>query len=263
MTTIHRFLKELEVEEGDVWGELGSVNGKLASTVLELHNQLKQMVDSEISIMQARCDEAILEKTQIAQNLAQTIAEQKANQKAEKDRLSAEITNAKAMFEAEHHAHNDRRIELAEVREKLDSANLVVTDLKARLSNSERDVISVRQQLRHTEEMFSAKLESLQMTHDELIDRMRTENVKLNERLIASTNKAGELSGELSSVNEDLYSAKKTIAEMGDERRLFIELIQKKDIRLNELTDRKDKWKVRELKRGKRAIAGKPTPPRL
>ena len=206
-TTIHRYLKELEEEEGDGFGRGVAVSEAIQDLVGRLAQRLHEEAEELISELQARQ----------AEQLAQRDAEL-ARLKQENEGFSAQLQRTEVALQAEQAAHEQTR--QAQQAATLLNAQLEqqVADLKERLAENESHRQSLEDKHRHAREALEHYRESVkeqreqeQRRHEQQVQQLQAELRTLNQTLIVKQNELTHAYQDAARTGAELVAARKEL----------------------------------------------------
>lgn len=185
-TTIHRYLQELDEEEGAGFGKQVAVSEALQDLVGRLAARLHEEAEARIKETEARCATQLVARDR-------TIAEQK----AEIANFSARLQQLEVMLNDETQQHDGTRQKLAQaitVGERLDQQ---VHDLTERLQDNEAHRASLEEKHQHAREALDHYRQSVkdqrdqeQRRHEGQVQQLQVEIRNLSQTLMG---KQGEL----------------------------------------------------------------------
>lgn len=183
-TTIHRYLKELEEEEGAGFGRGVAVSEAIQDLVGRLAQRLHEEADERISELQAKQ----------AEQIALRDAE-RARLKLEADDFRAQLQRIEVALQAEQTSHEETRKALQAASVLSAQQAQQVADLKDRLSENESHRQSLEDKHRHAREALEHYRESVkqqreqeQRRHEQQVQQLQAELRTLNQTLIAKQN---------------------------------------------------------------------------
>lgn len=183
-TTIHRYLKELEEEEGAGFGRGVAVSEAIQDLVGRLAQRLHEEADERISELQAKHAE------QVALRDAEL-----ARLKQEADGFSAQLQRTEVALQAEQTAHEETRKALQAASVWSAQQAQQVADFKDRLSENESHRQSLEDKHRHAREALEHYRESVkeqrdqeQRRHEQQVQQLQAELRTLNQTLIVKQN---------------------------------------------------------------------------
>lgn len=183
-TTIHRYLKELEEEEGSGFGRGVAVSEAIQDLVGRLAQRLHEEADERISELQAKQAE------QVALHDAEL-----ARLKQEADDFRVQLQRTEVALQAEQTSHEETRKALQAASVLSAQQAQQVADLKDRLSENESHRQSLEDKHRHAREALEHYRESVkqqreqeQRRHEQQVQQLQAELRILNQTLIAKQN---------------------------------------------------------------------------
>lgn len=220
-TTIHRYLKELEEEEGAGFGRGVAVSEAIQDLVGRLAQRLHEEAEARISELQARQAEQLAQRD-----------EEMASLKREADGCSAQLQRTEVTLQAELAAHEQTR--QAWQSATLLNAQLVqqVTDLKEHLTENEAHRQSLedkhrhaREALEHYRESAKEQREQEQRRHEQQVQQLQAELRTLNQTLIVKQNElthayqdAARTGAELVATRKELHRSEQHAEKTGKVR---------------------------------------------
>ncbi|MEC5207519.1 chromosome segregation ATPase [Vogesella perlucida] len=220
-TTIHRYLKELEEEEGAGFGRGVAVSEAIQDLVGRLAQRLHEEAEARISELQARQ----------AEQLAQRDAEL-AQLTRENDGFSAQLQRTEVALQAEQAAHEQTR--QAQQAAILLNAQLEqqVAGLKERLAESAAHHQSLedkhrhaREALEHYREAAKEQREQEQRRHEQQVQQLQAELRTLSQTLIVKQNAlthayqdAARTGAELVATRKELHRSEQEAGKTGKAR---------------------------------------------
>lgn len=204
-TTIHRYLRELEADDGTRLGD----HSLLSET-------LKDLVERLAAQLQAEAQDVV---EQQQQRHSQQIAElQSRLEDANKQRevCGAEIEQYKGLLAAEKNAHQATAI--AYQQEQIRSHQLAqeVTGLKEQLASAEKHQISLEEKHQHTREALEHYRQSIkelrdqdQRRHEHQLQQVQSELRLLQQSLIIKQSEVTELSKDTARMAAELSETRK------------------------------------------------------
>lgn len=216
-TTIHKYLKELEEDEGSGTGKKASVSEALQDLVERLAAQLNDEANARIDDVQ----------TQAAENERRHIEALAAAQQAN-DTLAAQLQATERRLQEENDAHAATRERMQRESISRHTAEQQVTDLKERLLENENHRRSLedkhqhaRQALEHYRESVKEQRDQDQRRHEQQVQQLQAEMRVLQQNLIVRQEEVTRLNqegarlvGELSHSQRALRDRESQISQM-------------------------------------------------
>ncbi|MDO0848309.1 DNA-binding protein [Xanthomonas campestris pv. campestris] len=140
-TTIHRYLRELEDEEGQSVGAKMGVSDALQDLIARLAERLHAEADTVVAQAQARFQAQLQERTQALEQA-----------RHEADSLSTQLQRTEIAVQAEREASDAARSEVASRATELAQLEERIAGLTARLAEHERHAQSLEQKHDHARE---------------------------------------------------------------------------------------------------------------
>lgn len=207
-TTIHRYLKEIEAEEGQV-GDKVALSDALQDLVGRLAAQLKAEADALIEQAQARCDSQLREK--------QVLLDRQTTQTAE---LSAQLEQARADLTAERQAlaQAQRQLQegdvaLAQQRERLAGLEQRLADREAHISSLEAKHSQAREALEHFRTSVREQRESEARRHEHEVQTLQVELRRATDAITAKNAELLQVNGEAARLTEQVSHLGKDLRE--------------------------------------------------
>ncbi|MBN8893316.1 MAG: DNA-binding protein [Rhodanobacter sp.] len=182
-STIHRYLKELEAEEGTERGRGAPISDALQHLVAQLAAQLKEEAEARIVEVQGACD------TALATNAAAAAEQAKENRA-----LSNQLQRTEVTLQDERHAHAATAATLQEARAQGIALTERVAGLTTQVQAWEEQVRSLEEKHQHAREALehfrrSAKeqREQEQQRHEHQVQTLQVELRQVQD-LLASKN---------------------------------------------------------------------------
>jgi chromosome segregation ATPase len=207
-TTIHKYLRELEAEEGGIT-QTASLSDELQAIVASLAGRLQGEADTRIAAVQAECTAQIQRQTAVTQELeAQLAAANKREnglerQLAEARQLlvdtSEELQREKiARHTAEQHARGlqDRLAENEEHRKSLENKH-----------------VNARDALEHFRQAAKEQRDQEQRRHEHQVQQLQVESRQLQQQLTARQEEITRLNQDGARLVSDLLHAKQALGE--------------------------------------------------
>jgi len=188
-STIHRFLKELEAEEGEPVGQRVGLNDALSDLVQRLAEQLQQDANKIVAEADARF------KTEQAQLAAALAA-----QREESGRFSAALRNAEVALSHEQIAHETSRQQLNELRNASAAQTARIEGLIEQLDKRDQHITSLEQKhvqareaLEHFRTAAKEQRESEIRRHDHALQAVQLELRHAGDALAAKNHELQQL----------------------------------------------------------------------
>lgn len=170
-TTIHRFLKELEVEETAPVGAKLAVSDALQAHVAKLSEQLHDEAEARIAEHRAQFEAQLRAQSEVAIEARKEAAE-----------LRAALQRAEAAGSSEQAAHQDTQrqlqqaqVQLAQQEERLAAQHRRAADQEAHLASLEEKHQQVRQTLEHFRTAIQEQRGREQRQHEQAMQALQAE----------------------------------------------------------------------------------------
>jgi chromosome segregation ATPase len=206
-TTIHKYLRELEEEDGGANGRT-SISEALQDLVGRLAAQLQAEADTRIETVQSQSDEQVRRHAD-ALGIAQ----------GDIDVLKMQLQRVEASVQAESAAHAATRAMLQQEAIARHTAEQLASDLKERLAENESHRASLEEKHQHAREALEHYRQSVkeqrdqdQRRHEQQVQQLQAELRQLQQSLIVKQDdvtrlnqEGARLVAELSHTQKDLY----------------------------------------------------------
>lgn len=204
-TTIHKYLKELEEQDGG--GRKASVSDALQDLVARVAAQLHEEADARIAVVEAQ----ILEKDR-----AQAAA--LAALRKDIEALASQHAAAEAETRDEKTAHTKTRVALQNETIGRRTAEQQVTDLRERLLENDAHRLSIEEKHKHAREALEHYRQSVkeqrdqdQRRHEHQVQQLQAEMRQLQQSLAVKQDDITRLNQEGARLVADLSHAKKEL----------------------------------------------------
>ncbi|SMF23690.1 DNA-binding protein [Pseudogulbenkiania subflava] len=206
-TTIHRYLKELEEEEGAGFGRGVAVSEAIQDLVGRLAARLHEEAEARVSELQARHVEQLAQHDKAVAKLKQEI-----------EGLSSHLQRTEATLQTEQAAHEQTR--QAQQAATLLNAQLEqqVADLKERLAENAAHRQSLEDKHRHAREALEHYRESVkeqreqeQRRHEQQVQQLQAELRTLNQTLIVKQNELTHAYQDAARTGAELVATRKEL----------------------------------------------------
>ena len=220
-STIHKYLKELEAEDGGASDRKASISEALHDLVARLSIQLEDEANARIGEVQT-------ESTEKERQLNASIAALNAANEALSDKLSA--AEARTQGEVETHAKTAESLQRETIaRHTLEQQ---VADLKERLLENEAHRLSLeekhshaRQALEHYRESVKEQRDQDIRRHEHQVQQLQGEIRQLQQSLVLKQNEVTGLNQDGARLVAELTQSQKSLYELqGHERKHFSEI---------------------------------------
>ena len=214
-TTIHKYLKELEEEDGGADGRKASISEALQDLVARLAAQLQDESQVQIDALQAR-------QTEQERLHAATLADLEKAIEASSGHL--ERLQASLQEEQATHAHTRETLQRETVARH--TAEQQVTDLKERLAENESHRRSLEEKHQHARDALEHYRQSVkeqrdqdQRRHEQQVQQLQAEMRQLQQSLVVKQEDITRLNQEGARLVADLSHAQKMIYDQQANRR--------------------------------------------
>ncbi|MBV1777340.1 DNA-binding protein [Burkholderiaceae bacterium DAT-1] len=204
-STIHRYLQELEEEEGSGSPGCVAVSEVLSDLVERLAARLKEEANEKIVEVKAQ---HVAQMDALNAKLAQ--------QQAENSTLKERLAQCETQLEAEQAAHETTAHALYEKERLLDRTTQQVLDLNERLRDNEAHKISLEEKHKHAREALEHYRQSIkeqrdieQRRHEGLLQQLQSENRAISQNLLSKQNELTQAYQDLARINAELAAEKK------------------------------------------------------
>lgn len=206
-TTIHRYLKELEEEEGTGFGRGVAVSEAIQDLVGRLAQRLHEEADERISELQAKyVEQVVVHDTELS------------TLKQENEGLSAQLQRTEVALRAEEATHEQtRQTQQAAVLLNAQLEQQVV-DLKERLAENESYRQSLEDKHRHAREALEHYRESVkeqreqeQRRHEHQVQQLQADLRTLNQTLIVKQNELTNAYQDAARTGAELVATRKEL----------------------------------------------------
>jgi chromosome segregation ATPase len=216
-TTIHKYLKELEEQDGGVGGRKVSITDALHDLVSRLAAQLHEEGNARIVEVEARS----LEKDRV---YAETVATLRKDVEA----MGIQLDLAEAAALQERSAHEGTRAALQIESIARHTAEQQVADLKEHLSDNEAHRLSIEEKHKHAREALEHYRQSVkeqreqdQRRHEQQIQQLQAEARQLQQSLVVKQEDITRLNQEGARLVADLSHAQKAQYDQQSQGRKF------------------------------------------
>ena len=180
-TTIHRYLRELEEEEGQGVGAKISVSDALQDLIARLAERLHSEADTVVAQAQARFQAQLQERTQALEQARQ-----------EADSLTTQLQRCETVLQAEREAGDASRgevarrtTELAQLEERISGLTVRVAEHDAHAKSLEHKHEHAREALEHYRTSVKDQREQEQRRHEHQVQELQVALRQANEALTA------------------------------------------------------------------------------
>jgi hypothetical protein len=220
-TTIHKYLKELEEEDGGANGSKASISEALQDLVSRLAAQMNGEADARMEALRSQVMEQEYKQAETIEILQKEIAA-----------LSIQLQRTETAAHQETKAHAHTRETLQQELIVRHTAEQQVTDLKERLSENETHRQSLeekhthaRDALEHYRQSVKEQRDQDQRRHEQQIQQLQAEQRQLQQSLALKQEEFTRLNQDAARLVGDLSHAKKAFYdEQGNSRQLLTRL---------------------------------------
>ncbi|MDC6177049.1 DNA-binding protein [Ralstonia solanacearum] len=209
-TTIHRYLKELEEEEGTALKRAGSTSDAILDLVgrlaAQLHEEAQTVVDQQVAAAAVQRQQVRAEADKLAADLAM---------------LRAELVQAQATIANVRAAHSDTQTALQQRMIEVERQAQQVQDLNARLAEHEGFRRSLEEKLQHAhqalEHFRNASKEQRDQEvrrHEQQVQQLQAETRQANQALIVKQGEITQLNKDGARLVADVAASGKRIREL-------------------------------------------------
>jgi chromosome segregation ATPase len=215
-TTIQRYLRELEEEEGSGLDRTAAVSEAIQELVQRLAARLGEEADAQVVALRQHFDAQLRERD-----------EQLAQQRREAEALAGQLQQTEMMLQAEQATHATARQALAEAHTAQERLTQQVADLTDRLADNEAHRQSLEEKHQHAREALehyrqSAKEQREQelRRHEQQVQLLQVDVRTLNQTLIVKQNELTQLHQERARIAAEMNAARKALqrSELDGER---------------------------------------------
>ncbi len=206
-STIHKYLKELEAEDGGADSRKASVSEAVQDLAERLAAQLHAEASVQVDEMAAKAVEQ-----------ARVHGEHLVKVEAECDRLSKQLQHAETAYEQESSAHQASKAALqreavarAAMDEQAAGLRERLTENEAHRQSLEQKHEHARQALEHYRESIKEQREQDQRRHEQQIQQLQAEMRQLQQTVIVKQDEVTRLNQEGALLVVELSHAKKTL----------------------------------------------------
>jgi chromosome segregation ATPase len=221
-TTIHRYLRELDQEEGAGVGAKVAVSDALQDLIARLAARLHEEAETRIAEAQERFD---------ARHKDDVAALER--QKQENAALAAQLLHANEALQEEKAAHAQAEATLQASRVAVSQFEERVAGLAARITENEAHAASLEQKHQHAREALehfrtSAKeqRDQEQRRHEHQVQTLQVEIRGLNETLTTKNHELLQVNREAGKLTEQMGQAAKDLRQAQSDGRLMLDELQ-------------------------------------
>ena len=215
-TTIQRYLRELEEEEGSGLGRTTAVSEAIQELVQRLAARLGEEAGAQVVALREQFDAKLRERD-----------EQLEQQRREAEALAGQLRQTEMMLQAEQTTHGTTRQALAEAHTAQERLTQQVADLTDRLADNEAHRQSLEEKHLHTREALehyrlSVKEQREQefRRHEQQVQLLQVDVRTLNQTLIVKQNELTQLHQERARIATEMNATRKALqrSELDGER---------------------------------------------
>lgn len=218
-TTIHKYLKELEEQDGG--GRKASVSEALQDLVARVAAQLHEEADARIAVFAAQSLEKDRAQAAVLASLRKDI-----------ETLASQHAAAEAATRDEKTAHTQTRVALQNETIGRRTAEQRVTDLRERLLENDAHRLSIEEKHKHAREALEHYRQSVkeqrdqdQRRHEHQVQQLQAEMRQLQQSLAVKQDDITRLNQEGARLVADLSHAQKALYEQqAQDRQLSLQL---------------------------------------
>jgi chromosome segregation ATPase len=221
-TTIHKYLKELDEENGGAGGRTASISEALQDLVARLAGQLQEEANARIDAVQAQSRDKARQHTEALAALQQEIAA-----------LSEQLQRAETAAQQEAAAHGRTHEAMHSETIARHTAEQQVADLRGRLAENATHRQSLEEKHQHAREALEHYRQSVkeqrdqdQRRHEQQIQQLQAEMRQLQQSVVLKQEEVTRLNQDGARLVADLSNAKQSLYEAQSRSR---ELAQKLD----------------------------------
>lgn len=208
-TTIHKYLKELEEEDGSPEGRKISISEALQDLVARLATQLQEEANMRIEEIHASSVEQARQHAEIVAALQK-----------ETDAVRQQLQRSELALQAEKTAHMTTQQALQQEMVMRHTLEQQVTDFKERMAENETHRQSLEEKHQHAREALEHYRQSVkeqrdqdQRRHEQQIQQLQAEMRQLQQSLVVKQNEVTRLNQEGAVLVADLSHAQKALYE--------------------------------------------------
>jgi DNA repair exonuclease SbcCD ATPase subunit len=207
-TTIHKYLKELEVEEGSMVAGI-SLSDELQGIVGALAARLHEEADVRIAVMQAACTARLQEQAAQAHDLQRQLDASQGRERHLEQQLAAErhtLDSAGKQLQQESIARHTAEQHVRDLRERL-------AENEAHLKSLESKHDHARNALDHFRQASKEQRDQDHRRHEQQLQQSQAELRQLQQQLAARHEETTRLNQEGARLVSDLLHARQALAE--------------------------------------------------
>ena len=220
-TTIHKYLKELDEQDGGAAGRKGSITEALQDLVARLAAQLHEEGNARVAEVEAESLES-----------DRTHAAALAALRSDIESLDGQLDRAQAGADRESAAHAQTRAHLQDEAIARHTAEQQVADLKERLIENDAHRLSIEEKHKHAREALEHYRQSVkeqrdqdQRRHEQQIQQLQTEVRQLQQSLVVKQEDITRLNQEGARLVADLSHSQKALYEEQAQGRQLVQQI--------------------------------------
>jgi chromosome segregation ATPase len=215
-TTIQRYLRELEEEEGSSLDRTAAVSEAIQELVQRLAARLGEEAGAQVVALREQFDAQLSERN-----------EQLAQQRREAEALAGQLRQTEMMLQAEQTTHATALQGLAEAHTAQERLTQQVADLTDRLADNEAHRQSLedkhqhaREALEHYRQSVKEQREQELRRHEQQVQLLQVDVRTLNQTLIVKQNELTQLHQERARIAAEMNAARKALqrSELDGER---------------------------------------------
>ena len=206
-TTIQRYLRELEEEEGSGLDRTTAVSEAIQELVQRLAARLGEEAGAQVVALREQFDAKLRERD-----------EQLEQQRREAEALAGQLRQTEMMLQAEQTTHATTRQALAEAHTAHERLTQQVTDLTDRLADNEAHRQSLEEKHQHAREALEHYRQSVKeqreqelRRHEQQVQLLQVDVRTLNQTLIVKQNELTQLHQERARIAAEMNAARKAL----------------------------------------------------
>ncbi|QDQ28895.1 hypothetical protein FNU76_22485 [Chitinimonas arctica] len=215
-TTIQRYLRELEEENGHAAGSEIQVGEAIQDLIQRLAARLQEDAARQLVELRSQSDSQLRQKD-----------EELSRKQAEAAALQAELQRSDAALQAEQHSHGEARQALQTARTANERLTQQLADLGDRLKDNEAHRLSLEEKHKHAREALEHYRQSVkdqreqeQRRHEHQVQQLQMEIRTLSQTAIVKQDELTRVHQELAKTSADLAGVRKALrqAELAGEK---------------------------------------------
>ena len=206
-TTIQRYLRELEEEDGSGLNRTAAVSEAIQELVQRLAARLGDEAGARVEAQREQYEAQLRERD-----------EQLAQQRREAEALAGQLQQTEMMLQAEQTTHATTRQALAEAHTAHERLTQQVTDLTDRLADNEAHRQSLEEKHQHAREALEHYRQSVKeqreqelRRHEQQVQQLQVDVRTLNQTLIVKQNELTQLHQERARIAAEMNSTRKAL----------------------------------------------------